>query len=243
MELYLGINKRFFSVQGTIMDYEFTKAGGARTRDDETLEWTSQEGVVMAADTSSMAGERSVQFLLHFERWIQLQDRFHKIEVMRPPPGVAPNGDRPDELPRTLMPKPSVPARWLKQQLLPKIQGYMKQSASRSPTSVRETSNIPTGTDHGRQQQITALDSTSEAPFRPLEQGEQANIDVGQAKINADKQISEAKREESAMLAESSSLAEACAIGRPGRIRTALCASDGRLVRRPYAGRRHPVVV
>src|SRR5947209_6873018 len=36
-----GINKRFFSVIGTIMDYEFTRASTGSSRYDETLRWNS----------------------------------------------------------------------------------------------------------------------------------------------------------------------------------------------------------
>src|SRR5260370_4778225 len=43
-----GINQRVFTVQGTIMDYEFTGAGGGSTPQyEETLRWNSSEGVVV----------------------------------------------------------------------------------------------------------------------------------------------------------------------------------------------------
>src|SRR4029077_4370767 len=43
-----GINQKVFTVQGTIMDYEFTGPGpGATPQFAETLRWNSSEGVVM----------------------------------------------------------------------------------------------------------------------------------------------------------------------------------------------------
>src|SRR5258707_12039463 len=46
-----GINQKVFTVQGTIMDYEFTGPGaGSATQYDETLRWNSSEGVVMDAE-------------------------------------------------------------------------------------------------------------------------------------------------------------------------------------------------
>ncbi len=63
-----GFNQRFFSVLGTIMDYEFTaNVNSGSSRYNEALTWNSEEGIVMSADYKIYGRVTDPwEFFLHF---------------------------------------------------------------------------------------------------------------------------------------------------------------------------------
>lgn len=212
-----GINKRFFSVLGTIMDYEFTREGTGSSPYDETLRWNSSEGVVMAAEYK-LYGRVSDpwEFFLHFgEQELAYKTSPNKdlkvYEAMRQTGRVldqylnelAATTDA-----ETIRTRPD----WLKQELLPKVRDYMKQFGF-EVTDLMFMGNFqyPDGNVITEaRQQLTALDSEIRSATQMCSNKQnQVKIDIATERIEANKKISEAQRRASMILAESQSLAEA----------------------------------
>ncbi|SPE52708.1 exported hypothetical protein [Verrucomicrobia bacterium] len=212
-----GINKRFFSVLGTIMDYEFTRAGTGSSPYDETLRWNSSEGVVMAVEYK-LYGRVSDpwEFFLHFgEQEYAYQTSPHKdikvYEAMRQTGRVldqylnelAASTDA-----ETIRTRPD----WLKQELLPKVRDYMKQFGF-EVTDLMFMGNFqyPDGNVITEaRQQLTALDSEIRSATQMCSNKfNQVKIDVSNERIEASTKIAEAQRQASTTLAESQALANA----------------------------------
>ena len=212
-----GINKRFFSVLGTIMDYEFTRAGTGSSAFDETLRWNSVEGVVMAVEYK-LYGRVSDpwEFFLHFgEQEYNYKTATNKdtkvYEAMRQTGRVldqylnelAASTDA-----ETIRTRPD----WLKQELLPKVRDYMKQFGF-DVTDLMfmgnfqyPDGNVITEARH----QLTTLDSDIRGITQLCSNKlNQVKIEVAQEKIVANNKIAEAQRKASTILAESRSLADA----------------------------------
>jgi hypothetical protein len=213
-----GPNQKVFSVQGTIMDYEFTGAGsGSTPQFDETLRWNSSEGVVMDAEYK-LYGQVTDPwtFFLHFG---ELEHNYktapHKdirvYEALRFS-GKAINQHL-NEAAAT-MDAENIRTRpdLLKQQLLDWVRPYMKQFGF-EVTDLLFMGNFkyPDGNviDQARRQ-LTDLDAEIRAKEQDKEnKANQAKVDVSQAGINATMKIEAAKRRASAMIAESTALAGA----------------------------------
>lgn len=212
-----GINKRFFCVQGTIMDYEFTTQAKNSDKYDETLDWNSSEGVVMAADYKLWGRVSDPwEFFLHFGEpeygYKPVANKDVKVyEALRQSGRVleeylnalASSSDA--EMIRT---RPD----WLKQELLPKVQKYMAQFGF-EVTDLMFMGNFryPDGNVITEaRQQLTSLDSEIRGAMQSCSnKANQVRIDVQQETIEANKRISEAQRQASTVLAESAALAEA----------------------------------
>lgn len=212
-----GVNTRFFSVQGTIMDYEFTRSGTGSSPYDETLRWNSQEGVVMASEWK-LYGRVSDpwEFFLHFGE----QEHDYKTdarkdikvyEALRLSGKVL--SQRLNEIAsvtdaETLRTRPD----WLKQQLLPFVHDYMRKFGF-EVTDLLFMGNFqyPDGNVIiDARQQLTSLDSEIRAATQSCtNKANQVKVDVAQATIEANKKVFAAQREASALLAESRSLANA----------------------------------
>jgi len=212
-----GVNKRFFSVLGTIMDYEFTRAGTGSSRFDETLRWNSSEGVVMAVEYK-LYGRVSDpwEFFLHFGEqeydYGTAASKDTKVyEAMRQTGRVL--DQYLNELAaatdaETIRTRPD----WLKQELLPKVRDYMKQFGF-DVTDLMfmgnfqyPDGNVITEARH----QLTSLDSDIRSITQLCSNKlNQVKIEVAQEKILANNKIAEAQRKASTILAESRSLADA----------------------------------
>jgi len=213
-----GPNQKLFTVQGTIMDYEFTGPGtGSSPNFDETLRWNSSEGVVMAAEYK-LYGQVTDPwtFFLHFgELEHDYKTSTHKdvrvYEALRVS-GKAINQHL-NQVAAT-MDAESIRTRpdLLKQELLNWVRPYMKQFGF-EVTDLLFMGNFkyPDGNviDQARRQ-LTDLDAEIRAKEQEREnKANQAKVDVSQAGINATMKIEGAKRRASALTAESTALASA----------------------------------
>jgi hypothetical protein len=213
-----GINQKVFTVQGTIMDYEFTGRGtGASPQYDETLRWNSSEGVVMDAEYKLYGQVNDPwAFFLHFgeperayktlpHKDIKLYEalRFAGKAINQHLNEIAAAMDA-----ETIRTRPDL----LKSDLLAWVRPYMKQFGF-EVTDLLFMGNFkyPDGNliDQARRQ-LTDLDADVRAKEQEKEnKANQAKVDVSQASINATMKIETAKRRASAVLAESSALANA----------------------------------
>jgi hypothetical protein len=213
-----GPNEKVFTVLGTIMDYEFTGPGhGSTPQYDETLRWNSSEGVVMDAEYK-LYGQVTDPwtFFLHFgELEHDYQTAPHKdprvYEALRFS-GKAINQHLNEVAAamdaETIRTRPDL----LKQQLLDWVRPYMKQFGF-EVTDLLFMGNFkyPDGNviDQARRQ-LTDLDAEIRAKEQEKEnKANQAKVDVSQAGINGMTKIDAAKRRASAMIAESTALANA----------------------------------
>jgi hypothetical protein len=213
-----GINQKVFTVQGTIMDYEFTGPGsGATPEFDETLRWNSSEGVVMDAEYK-LYGQVTDPwaFYLHFgepehaykttpHKDIKLYEalRFSGKAINQHLNEAAAAMDA-----ETIRTRPDL----LKQDLLAWVRPYMKQFGF-EVTDLLFMGNFkyPDGNliDQARRQ-LTDLDAEVRSKEQEKEnKANQAKVDVSQAAINATMKIETAKRRASATIAESTALANA----------------------------------
>lgn len=213
-----GINQKVFTVQGTIMDYEFTGRGtGATPEFDETLRWNSSEGVVMDAEYK-LYGQVTDPwaFFLHFgepehayktapHKDIKLYEalRFSGKAINQHLNEAAAGMDA-----ETIRTRPDL----LKKDLLDWVRPYMKEFGF-EVTDLLFMGNFkyPDGNliDQARRQ-LTDLDAEVRAKEQEKEnKGNQAKVDVSQAAINATMKIEAAKRRASATIAESTALASA----------------------------------
>ena len=213
-----GINEKVFTVQGTIMDYEFTGPGsGATPQFDETLRWNSSEGVVMDAEYK-LYGQVTDPwaFFLHFgepehayktvaHKDIKLYEalRFSGKAINQHLNEIAAAMDA-----ETIRTRPDL----LKQDLLAWVRPYMKEFGF-EVTDLLFMGNFkyPDGNliDQARRQ-LTDLDAEVRAKEQEKEnKANQAKVDVSQAGINATMKIEAAKRRASATIAESTALANA----------------------------------
>ncbi len=213
-----GINQKVFSVQGTIMDYEFTGAGTGSTPEyDETLRWNSSEGVVMDVEYK-LYGQVTDPwpFFLHFgdlehnyrtapNKDLRVYEalRFSGKAINQHLNEVAATMDA-----ESIRTRPDL----LKQELLGWIRPYMKQFGF-EVTDLLFMGNFkyPDGNviDQARRQ-LTDLDAEIRAKEQEKEnKANQAKVDVSQASINATMKIEAAKRRASATIAESEALAAA----------------------------------
>ena len=212
-----GINQRFFTVQGTIMDYEFTKASSGSSPYDETLEWNSSEGVHMSAEYKLYGRVRDPWlFFLHFgEPEHPYQIAAHKdikvYEALRFSGKVIAqhlNEIAAETDAETLRTQPEQ----LKKELLSFAQDYMKQYGFEL-TDMLFMGNFqyPDGNIITEaRQQLTSLDSEIRSATQSCtNKANQAKIDVQQATIDANNQVAEAKRKASIIQAESTALANA----------------------------------
>jgi hypothetical protein len=213
-----GPNEKVFTVMGTIMDYEFTGAGsGTSPEFDETLRWNSSEGVVMDAEYK-LYGQVTDPwtFFLHFG---ELEHAYRTpahtdirvYEALRFA-GKAMNKHL-NEVAAT-MDAESIRTRpdLLKQELLSWVRPYMKQFGF-EVTDLLFMGNFkyPDGNviDQARRQ-LTDLDAEIRAKEQEKEnKANQAKVDVSQAVINATMKIEGAKRRASAVISESTALANA----------------------------------
>lgn len=213
-----GLNQKVFTVQGTIMDYEFTGAGTGSTPEyDETLRWNSSEGVVMDAEYK-LYGQVTDPwaFFLHFG---ELEHNYKTVpnkdirvyEALRFS-GKALNQHLNEVA--AAMDAEGIRTRpdLLKQQLLDWIRPYMKQFGF-EVTDLLFMGNFkyPDGNviDQARRQ-LTDLDAEIRAKEQEKEnKANQAKVDASQAGINATMKIEAAKRRASAIIAESTALAKA----------------------------------
>jgi hypothetical protein len=213
-----GPNQKLFTVQGTIMDYEFTGAGtGSAPGFDETLRWNSSEGVVMAAEYK-LYGQVTDPwtFFLHFgDLEHEYKTAPHKdlrvYEALRFS-GKAINQHL-NEV-SAIMDAENIRTRpdLLKQDLLGWVRPYMKQFGF-EVTDLLFMGNFkyPDGNviDQARRQ-LTDLDAEIRAKEQEKEnKANQAKVDVSQAGINATMKIEAAKRRASATISESTALANA----------------------------------
>jgi hypothetical protein len=213
-----GPNEKVFTVLGTIMDYEFTGSGhGSTPQYDETLRWNSSEGVVMDAEYK-LYGQVTDPwtFFLHFgelehdyktaphkDPRVYEALRFSGKAINQHLNEVAANMDA-----ESIRTRPDL----LKLQLLEWIRPYMKQFGF-EVTDLLFMGNFkyPDGNviDQARHQ-LTDLDAEIRAKEQEKEnKANQAKVDVSQAGINATIKIDSAKRRASAMIAESTALANA----------------------------------
>jgi hypothetical protein len=212
-----GINKRFFRVQGTIMDYEFTKAGTGSSPYDETLMWNSKEGVVMSTEWKLYGRVTNPwEFFIHFgtpeyDYKVDAHKDVKLYEALRESGRIL--DQRLNEIAaetdaETLRTRPD----WLKQELLPYVKKYMEQFGF-EVTDLLFMGNFqyPDGNVIVEaRQQLTSLDSEIRAAMQTCSnKSNQVKVDVAQETIEANKKIAEAQRKASALLAESKSLAEA----------------------------------
>jgi hypothetical protein len=213
-----GINQKVFSVQGTIMDYEFTGRGhGATPEYDEMLRWNSSEGVVMDAEYKLFGQVTDPwTFYLHFgepehayktqaHKDIKVHEalRFSGKAINTHLNEIAAGMDA-----ETIRTRPDL----LKQELLAWVRPYMKEFGF-EVTDLLFMGNFkyPDGNliDQARRQ-LTDLDAEIRSKEQEKEnKGNQAKVDVSQAGINATMKIEGAKRRASAMIAESTALANA----------------------------------
>ena len=212
-----GPNQKLFSVQGTIMDYEFTGPGTGSAPFDETLRWNSSEGVVMAAEYK-LYGQVTDPwtFFLHFgDLEHEYKTAPHKdlrvYEALRFS-GKAINQHL-NEV-SAAMDAENIRTRpdLLKQELLGWVRPYMKQFGF-EVTDLLFMGNFkyPDGNviDQARHQ-LTDLDAEIRGKEQEKEnKANQAKVDVSQASINATMKIEGAKRRASATVAESTALASA----------------------------------
>ncbi len=213
-----GPNQKIFTVQGTIMDYEFTGAGGGSTTQyDETLRWNSSEGVVMDAEYK-LYGQVTDPwtFFLHFgelehnynigsRRDVRVYEalRFSGKALNQHLNEIAASLDA-----ESIRTRPDL----LKQELLAWVRPYMRQFGF-EVTDLLFMGNFkyPDGNviDQARRQ-LTDLDSEIRTKEQEKEnKANQAKVDVSQSAINATMKIAEAKRRASAVTAESTALATA----------------------------------
>jgi hypothetical protein len=213
-----GINQKVFTVQGTIMDYEFTGPGhGATPEYDETLRWNSSEGVVMDAEYK-LYGQVTDPwtFYLHFgepehayktqaHKDVKVYEalRFSGKAINQHLNQIAAGMDA-----ETIRTRPDL----LKQDLLAWVRPYMKDFGF-EVTDLLFMGNFkyPDGNliDQARRQ-LTDLDAEIRSKEQEKEnKANQAKVDVSQAAINATMKIEAAKRRASATIAESTSLANA----------------------------------
>jgi SPFH domain / Band 7 family len=213
-----GINQKVFSVQGTIMDYEFTGPGSGSTPTyDETLRWNSSEGVVMDAEYK-LYGQVADPwaFFLHFgdlehdykpapHKDIRLYEalRFSGKAINQHLNEAAATMDA-----ETIRTRPDL----LKQELLGWVRPYMKQFGF-EVTDLLFMGNFkyPDGNviDQARRQ-LTDLDAEVRGKEQEKEnKANQAKVDVSQAGINATMKIEAAKRRSSAIISESTALVSA----------------------------------
>ncbi len=237
-----GINQRFFTVQGTIMDYEFTKAGTGSSPFDEVLEWNSSEGVHMAAEYK-LYGRVSNPwlFFLHFgdpeyPYKIAANKDVKVYEALRFTGKVI--ASRLNEISaqtdaETIRTQPDK----LKRDLLNYAQEYMKQYGFEL-TDILFMGNFqyPDGNIITEaRQQLTSLDSEIRSATQACtNKANQAKIDVQQATIEANNQIADAKRKASIIEAESTALANSLQqsiqqIGVEGTMRLKMAELYGRL--------------
>jgi SPFH domain / Band 7 family len=213
-----GINQRVFTVQGTIMDYAFTGAGGGSSPQfDETLRWNSSEGVVMSVEYKLFGQVTDPwTFYVHFgtpehdyrtapHKDIRLYEALrHSGKAMNQHVNeMAATMDA-----ETIRTRPDL----LKQELLNWVRPYMKQFGF-EVTDLLFIGNFkyPDGNliDQARHQ-LTDLDAEIRAKEQEKEnKANQAKIDVSQAAINASMKIEASKRLASATIAESTALAAA----------------------------------
>jgi hypothetical protein len=213
-----GINQRVFTVQGTIMDYEFTGAGGGSSPEfDETLRWNSSEGVVMSVEYKLFGQVTDPwTFYVHFgtpehdyrtapHKDIRLYEALrHSGKAMNQHVNeMAASMDA-----ETIRTRPDL----LKQELLKWVRPYMQQFGF-EVTDLLFIGNFkyPDGNliDQARRQ-LTDLDAEIRAKEQEKEnKANQAKIDVSQAAINASMKIEAAKRLASATIAQSTALAAA----------------------------------
>jgi len=212
-----GINKRFFRVLGTMMDYDFTKAGTGSSPYNETLEWNSLEGVHMAAEYKLWGRVTDPWlFFLHFgdpehdykisaKKDIKVYEalRFSGKNIAQHLNEYSAVTDAED-----IRTHPDI----LKQKLLEYGREYMKEYGFEL-TDLLFIGNFqyPDGNViNEARQQLTSLDSEIRSATQNCSNKlNQVKIDTKQASIEANNQIAEAKRKASTILAESSSLAAA----------------------------------